>query len=53
MSIVEEIKFDSFKDFYDAIGPNGELFEALQGFIFRGQSKESYELERVWKLQLL
>lgn len=44
MSIVEEIKFDSFKDFYDAIGPNGELFEALQGFIFRGQSKESYEL---------
>ena len=44
MSIVEEIKFDSFKDFYDAMGPTGELFGALQGFIFRGQSKESYEL---------
>lgn len=44
MSIVEEIKFDSFKDFYDAIGPNGELFEDLQGFIFRGHSTESYKL---------
>ena len=44
MSIVEEIKFDNFEDFYNAMGPNGELFGALQGFIFRGQSKESYEL---------
>lgn len=44
MSIVEEIKFDSLKEFYDAIGPNGELFKALQGFIFRGHSTESYKL---------
>lgn len=44
MSIVEEIKFESFKEFYDAIGPNGELFGALQGFIFRGHSTESYKL---------
>lgn len=44
MSIVEEIKFDSFKDFYDAMGPTGELFGALQGFIFRGHSTESYKL---------
>ena len=33
MSIVEEIKFDNFEDFYNAMGPNGELFGALQGLI--------------------
>lgn len=44
MSIVEEIRFKNFEDFYQVMGPEGSLFSKLKGFIFRGQSDYSYKL---------
>lgn len=44
MSIVEEIEFDNFEDFYNAMGPEGNLRLKLKGFVFRGQSNSEYKL---------
>lgn len=44
MNIVQKITFNTFKDFYQAIGPSGNLSSKLKGFIFRGQASSSYQL---------
>lgn len=44
MEVVQKLTFDTFKDFYQAIGPSGNLSAKLKGFIFRGQASSSYQL---------
>lgn len=41
---IEDRKYDTFKEFFDATLPDGELGKHLHGYIFRGESSAKYEL---------
>lgn len=41
---IENRKYNTFKEFFDATLPDGELGKHLHGYIFRGESSAKYEL---------
>lgn len=41
---IENIKYDNFNVFFKDILPTGKMSDKLSGFIFRGESKNTFEL---------
>jgi hypothetical protein len=44
MQVVQPMRFETFREFWEAISPLGMMGKKLSGFIYRGESSNQYEL---------